>query len=57
MTVICVALPPVDDDSAKTVDDWFRSDEHKKYFKISSSIILKYCPDNVIYPIKEYKIK
>ena len=53
----CIAIVPIDDDSTKTMNNWFNSKEHKKYIEKSSSVVLKYSPDNVIYPIKEYIIK
>lgn len=51
------AIVAIDDDSAKTVNDWFNSKDHKKLLEESSSVILHYSPDPVLYPIKEYKIK
>lgn len=53
----CIAITPIDDDSTKTMNDWFNSNEHKKLENNSDLIILSYSPDPVEFPIKKYKIK
>ena len=55
--VLCMAIVPIEDDSAKTMNDWFNSDEHKRYSKNSSEIILTYCPNKYSLPTKKYQIK
>ena len=53
----CIAIVPIDDDSTKTMTNWYNSDTHKKLEKNSDLIILTYCPDVYSLPTKKYKVK
>tara|TARA_B110000503_G_scaffold24582_1_gene38861 strand:- start:1071 stop:1370 length:300 start_codon:yes stop_codon:yes gene_type:complete len=53
----CIAIVPIDNDSTKTMTNWYNSDTHKKLEKNSDLIILTYCPDVYSLPTKKYKVK
>jgi len=53
----CFAIIPIDDDSAKTMKNWFSREDNIKLAKNSSAIILKYCPNTFEFPTKQYRIK
>ena len=53
----CIAIVPIDDDSTKTMTNWYNSDTHKTLEKNSNLIILSYSPDATEFPIKKYKVK
>jgi hypothetical protein len=53
----CIAIVPIDDDSTKTMTNWYNSDTHKRLEKNSYLIVLSYSPDATEFPIKKYQIK
>lgn len=55
--IYCFAIIPIDDDSAKTMKNWFSREDNIKLAKNSSAIILTYCPNTFELPTKQYRIK